>query len=152
MNARSRSRRWWLALSSSLFALVGGCASTLSGVKWQPAADAPPLPSRGAGCYVEVYELGNEPERPYRVVGVLTLKVSGEELRSGGGGQGISERFQKSACEYGVFLVKDIKAYPDTTRGGVEYEAKAAVFLDESGQPILVRSGNDVAAEDAGVE
>lgn len=140
-----------LAALAPLVVVVVACASTTTGVKWQPRDDAPSLPSRGGGCYVEVYELGNEPERPYQVVGVLTLRLSADELQSGGG-QGISERFKKAACEYGVFLVKDIKAYPDTTRGGAEYEAKGAVFLDDNGRPILVRSGNDApAATDAGI-
>lgn len=141
-------------LSSSCALLLAiGCASATTGVKWEPRADAPPLPSRGGGCYVEVYELGKEPARPYLVVGVLTLKLDAEDLRTGGG-QGITDRFKKAACEYGVFMVKDIKAYPDTTRGGAEYEAKAAVFLDDKGQPILVRSGNDAVAgpSDAGAK
>lgn len=142
---RARSPFASLATAASLASLVA-CASTTTGVKWAAHDDAPALPSRGDGCYVEVYELGNEPARPYQVVGVLTLRLGADELSSGGG-QGIADRFKKAACEYGVFLVKDIKAYPDTTRGGAEYEAKGAVFLDDEGRPILVRSGN--AAPDA---
>lgn len=140
-----------VAVSSSLVLLAVSCASLTTGVKWEPKADAPKLPSRGDGCYVEVYELGNEPPRPYRVVGELSMRLDAEELRSGGG-QGVSDRFKKAACEYGIFLVKDIKSYPDTSRGGAEYEAKAAVFLDDKGEPILVRSMNDEPqpAQDAG--
>lgn len=146
----SLSRRGRLWSLSSLLLLVApfGCASVTSGVKWHPHADAPALENRGDGCYVEVYELGNAPTRPHQVVGTLELSLDAQELSSGGG-QGVAERFQKAACEYGVFLVTDIKAFPDTTRGGASFEAKGAVYLDEQGRPILVRSGKDGTGGDA---
>lgn len=127
------------------------CASATTGVNWQPRDDAPTLPSRGDGCYVEVYETGKEPTRPYQVVGKLRLKLDRDELASGGG-QGVAQRFKRAACEYGVFLVTDIKAFPDATRGGAEYEAKGAVYLDDEGRPILVRSGNEGAAVESAAD
>jgi hypothetical protein len=126
-------------LLCGVFFVAVGCKSLTTGVKWEPRPDAPDLPARGDGCYVEVFELGREPERPYLVVGTLVLELSGDDLRSGGG-QSVAKRFKEAACERGVFLVKDVKGYPNTVTGGVLYEAKAAVLLDENGQPILARS------------
>lgn len=125
------------------------CAGMTTGVKWHPRGDAPTLPSRGDGCYVEVYEAGKAPTRPYQVVGTLELSLDADQLASSGG-QGVAERFKKAACEYGVFLVTDIKMFPDPTRGGASYEAKGAVYLDDEGRPILVRTAKDAEAADAG--
>lgn len=161
MNPVNRmNRRLVLALCLLAFGLLGGlvaCKSVTSGVKWEPKPDIPDLGNRGGGCYVELYEVGREPDRPYKIVGTMVLDLNRDQMKAGGGAD-VAKRFKESACEYGVFLIKDVKTYPEPTSGRMLYEAKAAVWIDENGDPILQQSqkdeepgdeaaGDDVAAE-----
>lgn len=125
-----------------LLLVIGtSCAGVRSNVRFEPAPDAPALRPRPEGCHVDIHELGNEVTRPHKVVGSLVLEASQDELRDVGG-QGISDRLRAAACANGAFIVKDLKAYPNSVTGGVLYEAKAAVILDERGNIL----GNEPAA------
>ncbi|MFZ9888059.1 MAG: hypothetical protein ACO3JL_11205 [Myxococcota bacterium] len=124
-------------LTGALLCLA--CTTLRTGVAFTPHADAPELTTRPDGCYVEVLELGREPRRRYLAVGTLQLRVSDEDLRFPA--VSVADRFRKAGCEYGVFLVKDIKAFPDPGRGVVEYSATAALWLDDQGIPIVVPTG-----------
>lgn len=106
-----------------------------------PHPDAPVLTPRPDGCYVEVLELGREPTRPHLDVGTLSLRVPNDDLRLPG--SSVAERFREAGCAYGAFIVKDVKAYPDPARGVVEYQATAALLLDEKGEPLLVPSARE---------
>lgn len=132
-----------------LTAVAFACKSATTGVKWEPKSGAPDLGSRGDGCYVEMYEAGREPERPYKVVGKLVLDLNRDAVK-GGGGADVSSRFKQAACEYGVFLIKDVKTFPDPTSGAIFYEATAAVWVNEKGEPILQQQQNGPAPEATG--
>jgi hypothetical protein len=125
---------------------LGACKTMTSGVSFERKTDAPELGGRGDGCYVEIFELGNEPERAYQVVGVMTLELSNEQIKNGQG-EDVARRFKEAACGYGAFMVKDIKTYPEPTSGRVLYEAKAAVFLDENGKPILQKTHEEASTQ-----
>ena len=139
---------------SSLLAvlLLAGCATT--GIKYEKAEGAPELPGRGAGCHVEIMELGRELEHEYefKTMGTLVWKLSAAELRALDGEEAIQKRLLKAACEYGLYVVTDITAYPNSQYGGATYEAKGGVLLDKEGNPIggVVEPERAAGAGDAG--
>lgn len=136
MRCPPRSRLLTLSTIACLVALA--CTTLSTGVVFTPHADAPALTPRPDGCYVEVLEVGQEPTRPHVVVGALFLRVTKDDLRLSA--TSIAERFREAGCAYGAFLIKDLKAYPDPARGVVEYQATAALLIDERGEPLLVPS------------
>lgn len=139
-------RRMKLALVFVFLLAASGCPSTRSGVKFEPLPDAPVLEPRPEGCHVDIHERGKPVTRPHKVVGTLVLEASRDQVQAEGGA-GVTERMKTAACTYGIFIVKDIKAYPNAgVQGGVVYEAEAAVLLDENGNIPRPTSPKETAA------
>lgn len=136
-----------LTLLCALSLLLPACSGLRGQAKFEPLPDAPPLTPRANNCHVEVLELGKTFSRDHQVVGTLLMELSRDDLASEGG-RGVTERLRAAACERGLYVVRDIKAYPNVATGAVLYEAKGAVLLDDEGRPI---GSAALVVDDAGI-
>jgi len=128
---------------SIVFALILGqtflasCAS--GGVKYTALDPSLELAPRPSGCHIDNFTLGREAthQYPFLVTGNLLWSLKKTQIDALGP-DGLQKKIHDAACSNGLFLVSDITAYPNTQTGGMSYEAKGAVLVDEDGLPLNV--------------
>ncbi len=122
-------------------ALLSSCATFINPVTFTSAADAPSLPARPDGCFVDVTDENTPLTRPHRIVGTLALEWDATRGREQGAG-GALKALQSSACERGGHFVMNLRVLPRGFALGVLYEADLAVLLDEQGRPVVGAQSN----------
>ncbi|MCC7071346.1 MAG: hypothetical protein IT383_08485 [Deltaproteobacteria bacterium] len=126
-----------LALPLALALTLGAsaCLTTVNKPKLIASASAPAVDKRADGCHVDVYQDGEEVQRPHAVIGTVALDWPQKKIEEQGP-EGAIATLKAFACENGAFLIKDLRALAMGVGEGMIYEGTFATLLDDKGKPI----------------